>query len=471
MKRFLTIILATFMLCACAGCSGGGIDSNVESASNSTDKTDDNGNGIPEALKRKNEISYYTSDEVKKIIKENTKFDISEDFESFVPKSVSYLSYFDYAPVNRPNISDFYTDFKEMFAYLFPDEKFNDDYFFYYYIRTDEETENAKEDEYPIKNVKKYFDEAADGKRKISYYFYSPYSHFAEKEGTDYAHRVEKDSLDINDRNIFLEFGPPIGNYLSNVNKGVLAEYYSKEKGEKNDYWLEVTGTVICEEYETVRSCTPDCTDKYRLLDGKEISVADAVTFFEKYMNDLPCPKDPVYDTKVTGVNVKKLGEDKYFFMFQITPTYAGVPLDWGRFRLTSESELRTITGFYGTMAVTDDIDSFVGYVRAASITDEKVTEELLPFDKAISKIEQSLTEQVSFEVLSADLVYEQMTYYGAYDIPLEEQKRETSPAWKVVIQNKNNDLVYTCYIDADTGDNFSYSKAAFYTETEEAEG
>lgn len=187
-------------------------------------------------------------------------------------------------------------------------------------------------------------------------------------------------------------------------------------------------------------------------------------------MNDLPCPKDPVYDTKVTGVNVKKLGEDKYFFMFQITPTYAGVPLDWGRFRLTSESELRTTTGFYGTMAVTDDIDSFVGYVRAASITDEKVTEKLLPFDKAISKIEQSLTEQVSFEVLSADLVYEQMTYYGAYDIPLEEQKRETSPAWKVVIQNKNNDLVYTCYIDADTGDNFSYNKAAFYTADEEAD-
>ena len=456
MKKFLAIILASLLLCSFAGCSGENNSINNDSGSVNTD---DKSDGIPEALKRKNEISYYTSDEVKKIIKENTKFDISEDFESFVPKSVSYLSYFDYAPVNRPDISDFYTDFKEMFAYLFPDEKFNDDYFFYYYIGTDEEVENMKEDEYPIKNVKKYFDEAADGKRKISYYFYSPYSHFA-----------EKDSSDINDRNIFLEFGPPIGNYLSNVNKGVLAEYYSKEKGEKNDYWLEVTGTVICEEYETVRSCTPDCTDKYRLLDGKEISVADAVTFFEKYMNDLPCPKDPVYDTKVTGVNVKTLGEDKYFFMFQITPTYAGVPLDWGRFRLTSESELRTTTGFYGTMAVTDDIDSFVGYVRAASITDEKVTDKLLPFDKAISKIEQSLTEQVSFEVLSADLVYEQMTYYGAYDIPLEEQKRETSPAWKVVIQNKNNDLVYTCYIDADTGDNFSYSKAAFYTETEEAE-
>ena len=456
MKKFLAIILASLLLCSFAGCSGENNSINNDSGSVNTD---DKSDGIPEALKRKNEISYYTSDEVKKIIKENTKFDISEDFESFVPKSVSYLSYFDYAPVNRPDISDFYTDFKEMFAYLFPDEKFNDDYFFYYYIGTDEEVENMKEDEYPIKNVKKYFDEAADGKRKISYYFYSPYSHFA-----------EKDSSDINDRNIFLEFGPPIGNYLSNVNKGVLAEYYSKEKGEKNDYWLEVTGTVICEEYETVRSCTPDCTDKYRLLDGKEISVAEAVTFFENYMNDLPCPKNPVYDTKVTGVNVKKLGEDKYFFMFQITPTYAGVPLDRGRFRLTSESELRTTTGFYGTMAVTDDIDSFVGYVRAASITDEKVTEKLLPFDKAISKIEQSLTEQVSFEVLSADLVYEQMTYYGAYDIPLEEQKRETSPAWKVVIQNKNNDLVYTCYIDADTGDNFSYSKAAFYTETEEAE-
>ena len=170
-------------------------------------------------------------------------------------------------------------------------------------------------------------------------------------------------------------------------------------------------------------------------------------------------------------VMMKKLGEDKYFFMFQITPTYAGVPLDWGRFRLTSESELRTTTGFYGTMAVTDDIDSFYGYRRTGSITDEKVTEELFPFDKVISKIEQSLTEQVSFEVLSADLVYTPFKYYGSYDIPLEEQKSTTTPAWKVVIQNKNNDLVYTCYIDADTGDNFSYSKAAFYTETEEAEG
>ena len=483
MKRFLTIILATFMLCACTGCSGGGINSNVEgtssssdntgsginsnieSASNSTDNTDGD---IPEALKRQNEINYYTVDEVKKMIRENTRFNISEDFVSLVPKSVSYICSFDKAAVNRQAPAEFYDDFKEMFAYLFPNEKFNDDYFFYYYIPNEES--NRQEGEFPIKNFKKYYDDAVSEKNVISYYFYSPYSHFAEKEGSDYAHRVEKDSSDINDRNIFLEFGPPIGNYLSNVNKGVLAEYYSKEKGENNDYWLEVTGTVLCEEYETVRSCTPDCTDKYRLLDGKEISVAEAVTFFENYMNNLPCPKDPVYDTKVTGVNVKKLGEDKYFFMFQITPTYAGVPLDWGRFRLTSESELRTTTGFYGTMAVTDDIDSFVGYVRAASITDEKVTDKLLPFDKAISKIEQSLTEQVSFEVLSADLVYEQMTYYGAYDIPLEEQKRETSPAWKVVVQNKNNDLVYTCYIDADTGDNFSYSKAAFYTADEEAE-
>ena len=39
MKRFLTIILATFMLCACTGCSGGGINSNVEGTSSSSDNT------------------------------------------------------------------------------------------------------------------------------------------------------------------------------------------------------------------------------------------------------------------------------------------------------------------------------------------------------------------------------------------------------------------------------------------------
>lgn len=116
MKRFLTIILATFMLCACAGCSGGGIDSNVESASNSSDNTDDD---IPEALKRQNEINYYTDDEVKKMIRENTKFDISEDFVSLVPKSVSYICSFDKAAVNRQAPAEYYDDFKEMFAYLF----------------------------------------------------------------------------------------------------------------------------------------------------------------------------------------------------------------------------------------------------------------------------------------------------------------------------------------------------------------
>ena len=466
MKKFLAIILASLLLCSFAGCSGENNSINNDSGSVNTD---DKSDGVPEALKRKNEISYYTSDEVKKIIKENTKFDISEDFESFVPKSVSYLSYFDYAPVNRPNISDFYTDFKEMFAYLFPDEKFNDDYFFYYYIRTDEETENAKEDEYPIKNVKKYFDEAADGKRKISYYFYSPYSHFAEKEGSDYAHRVEKDSSDINDRNIFLEFGPPIGNYLSNVCKGVLVERYCKDSGEKNDHFLENWDDELRGKYKVIGKYDRDSTEKFRLLDGKEISVADAVTFFENYLNNAPCPKSPVYDMKVMSVIVQQYDSDKYFYSFTTTPTYGGIPFDWDRFYLSSDSMYET-TLCDGSMVTTDDIDSFYGYRRTGSITDEKVTEELLPFDKAISKIEQSLTEQVSFEVLSADLVYEQMTYYGAYDIPLEEQKRETSPAWKVVIQNKNNDLVYTCYIDADTGDNFSYSKAAFYTETEEAE-
>lgn len=467
MKKFLAIILASLLLCSFAGCSGENNSINNDSGSVNTD---DKSDGVPEALKRKNEISYYTNDEVKKIIKENTKFDISEDFESFVPKSVSYLSYFDYAPVNRPDISDFYTDFKEMFAYLFPDEKFNDDYFFYYYIGTDEEVENMKEDEYPIKNVKKYFDEAADGKRKISYYFYSPYSHFAEKEGSDYAILDNRDSSEITDRNIFLEFGPPIGNYLSNVCKGVLVERYCKDSGEKNNHFLENWDDELRGKYKVIGRYDRDSTEKFRLLDGKEISIADAVTFFENYLKNAPCPKSPVYDMKVMSVIVQQYDKDKYFYSFTTTPTYGGIPFDWDRFYLSSDSMYET-TLCDGSMVTTDDIDSFYGYRRTGSITDEKVTDKLLPFDKAISKIEQSLTEQVSFEVLSADLVYTPLKYYGSYDIPLEQQKSTTTPAWKVVIQNKNNDLVYTCYIDADTGENFRYNKAAFYTADEEAEG
>lgn len=321
-----------------------------------------------------------------------------------------------------------------------------------------------------IKNFKKYYDDAVSEKNVISYYFYSPYSGFVEKVGSDYAILDNRDSSEVTDRNIFLEFGPPIGNYLSNVNKGVLAERYCKDNGEKNNHFLENWEHGIRQNYKVIGSYDRDSTEKFRLLDGKEISVADAVTFFENYVNNAPCPKSPVYDMKVMSVIVQQYDKDKYFYSFTTTPTYGGIPFDWDRFYLSSDSMYET-TLCNGSMVTTDDIDSFYGYRRTGSITDEKVTDKLLPFDKAISKIEQSLTEQVSFEVLSADLVYTPLKYYGSYDIPLEEQKSKTTPAWKVVIQNKNNDLVYTCYIDADTGENFRYNKAAFYTAEEEAEG
>ena len=467
MKRFFTIILAIFMLCACTGCSGGDISSNAEGTSNSSDNTDGD---IPEALKRQNEINYYTDDEVKKMISENTKFDISEDFVSLVPKSVSYICSFDRAAVNRQNTAEFYDDFKEMFAYLFPNEKFNDDCFFYYYLPDDEEQSDMEEDEYSIKNVKKYYDDAVSEKNVISYYFYSPYSHFVEKTGSEYSHFVENVSSDITDRNIFLEFGPPIGNYLSNVNKGVLVDRYCKDNGEKNDHFLENWEHSIRQNYKVIGNYTPDSTEKFRLLDGKEISIADAATFFENYLNNAPCPKSPVYDMKVMSVMVQQYDSDKYFYTFTTTPTYGGIPFDWHRFSVSSDSLYET-TLCDGTMVVSDDIDCFYGYRRTGSVTDEKVTEELLPFDKAISKIEQSLTEQVSFDILSADLVYTPLRYNGPYDIPLEEQRRKTTPEWKAVLYNHNDNMVYICYIDANTGEHFRAEKASFLTDLSEEEG
>ena len=441
MKRFLTIILATFMICSCTGCS----DSN-----NNSDNTD---SGLPEALKRHNEISYYTGDEVKKIISENTKFNIAEDFSGFVPKSVSYICYFDEAWENRQNTAEFCDDFKEMFAYLFPDTKFNDDYFFYYYIPDDEEKSNMNEDEYPVRNVRKYYDDAVSEKNVISYYFYSPYAEWVENDGSE-----------ITEQNIFLEFSAPVGSYLSNVNKGILANYYYADMGKKNNDWLETMQPLMRDKYDVVKTCDPDCTDKYKMFDGKEISVADAVDFFENYLNNAPCSKPPVYDMKVTSVTVQQYDTDKYFYTFSLTPTYGGIPFDWSRFTLSSDSLLYETALCDGTMVVSDDIDSFYGYRRTGSITDEKVMEELLPFDKAISKIEQSLTGKVSFDILSADLVYTPLRYNGPYDIPLEEQKQETTPRWKAVLYNHNDNMVYTCYIDADTGENFRAEKSSIET-------
>ena len=64
--------------------------------------------------------------------------------------------------------------------------------------------------------------------------------------------------------------------------------------------------------YECVSSLFPDSTESFTLLDGKEISIKDAVAFYENYINSIPVTEPPVFKIHVDQVDVFRLDDEHY---------------------------------------------------------------------------------------------------------------------------------------------------------------
>ncbi len=443
-----------FLLAGCCffgGCTASGDTSqaSVESAAASSESTvasvepididtlsADSGQYAPET----NEIVYYTEDEVKEILRSCAYFDIADSFSCAVPQSVSYVSSFVMSYSPRQENASFYRDFLTMFRYLFPDETFCEDYMFYYgensgisYDENDQLIDN-------VKLVSEAYDSLMSGEEKITYLFYSP--HFRSSQTS------------TAERNIFMEFTSPICNDLSNFNKGVLAEYYCEQNGIENTDFLETLSAPYY--YTAVQSTSPDSTAEYPLLDGVTLPINQAVAFFEDYINTLPYPESPVMNIKVVSVDVLQCAENTYCYYFTTTKQYDGILFDW-----TTQNETRIgqydydFTLCFGSMAVSDDVDQAYGIPRSAVISDEIHYTDIIPFERALEIVHDSLSDRVSFTIYGAELVYTPKQADAA--VQVEDYQRQTTAAWKITLYNPRDGFYYVCYTDATDGGNFRY--------------
>ncbi len=327
-----------------------------------------------------------------------------------------------------------YTQFCQLFEALHGDYKMNEDYIFYTGGYSDSYTDFT---DYPI--VKDNFEKLSSGDENCNGMFYDETWY---RDMTDWTSPV---SLGVGQTMEYdtVTFNKGKAVYLGGKINGIYPclDYYSPY-----------------DSFGCIGTYPPDSTEAFKLSD-KEISICDAVAFYENYINSLPYPSELLIQMKVREVDVLTIPENKYGYAFTVSQEYCGLAFDYSRnesyipYKGYEYYDSILLTGF---MIESDSVD--IG----AALYDTKITEKteigVVPVETAIEKVSTELSDYVEFEVNSIELVYSRMperTSEGYFDI--ETPSSSVAPAWKLTLYNSNDRLYYCCYVDAADCENFRY--------------
>lgn len=429
MKRLLYLMCCAVLLAGCANNSGSSV-----SDSEHTIRVEDVANGIYDGdyVEYENSRNDMSESKAVGIINSFANLTASENMYINIPEGIDHISEFTMSFSPRQDNAEFYNDFRKMFDYLFPDREFNDGALYYYGKNSYVAYENGECVKEPY-TVNEKYDEIISGEEPVTYFYY-----------TD--NDTEKDEY------TFLEFASPIGNDLSNFNKGISAKVYCAATG-MNVPFLETFIPPMFAEY--VGTYQPDSTESFKLVD-KETAINDAVLFYENYINTLPYPQSPTTNICVKEVDVYKITEETYCYMFINTPIYDNIPFDYIR----SGQSYRNGENFHffishGCMAVSDDVDHAYGIHRSMIMKDKVQYDTMISFESAVKIVSENMSSQVLFEVVSAELAY---CSESDTDAPSpEETTMKTFTAWKIQLYNINDNKNYICYVNAKDGTNFCY--------------
>ncbi|MCH5200114.1 MAG: hypothetical protein J1F60_04055 [Oscillospiraceae bacterium] len=447
MKKRLSLILAAILLFTCTACSNTASDPYSSALSSLSSDADTSGIGnahtdgkidfesVPAPEKSippsgNNSITKYTSEEVSGIINGTQKLTAANSLYVDAPKSIDHVSSFYSGTTAMLPPKDGIENFLSMFKYLFPDHEFDESCFYYVggssTIEYDKDTWQAGEPEPVItkffNTVGEKYDELVNGEEELLYFYYS-------EELMPREHSVEA------------TLRSPFGSDICMVNKGVCEKIAAESNGEETYFAHE---HVFASSYfEYVDSFYPDSGEVFKLLD-REISIKDAVAFFEDYMNTLPSVITTSYLIHVNKVNVYKVRDDLCCYEYIYSRMYDGVPFDYvvnGSRNVRDNADMA-----FGGMIKSDDVDYFYGAFRTATVLDETVHSEIIPLYEAVMITADSLTDYVDFEVISVQFLYccDKMIGYA-----LGEAKNFVFPAWKLILHNSNDDKDYICYVNA----------------------
>jgi len=401
-----------------------------------------------------NPIVYYSADEARSAIERATKYRIADNCKLNIPKEINHVSTFRKMYPQQDELSDYYDEFLQMYQYLFPGEAMDDTALFYYGANS---TNTDGDDQ--LKTIGNQFDQfSGEAKEDVYFMFYSPCFY-------------EGQTFPTGEKNKFLELSSPVGTIMTNFNKGVLAEYISEKKSAENRYFLETyTNPNQFSEFDPQTGTFKGFASTefaieseavHTMLDGKELSVRDAVSLFEDYINTLPYPQNPNLDVKITSVSAVEIDHGKYCYAFDCAVAYEGIMFDYmpyGSIVLGGGNDGYEPNVRMGYMSHSNDVDAAYGFCRSVVIADKQDTAEIVPFEDALRCCADNMSGYADWELRSAELVYCAGKGKKA-DAPYQDQAYNVSPSYKFVLYNANDDLCYSTFVNAISGEFERYYK------------
>lgn len=397
-----------------------------------------------------------SNEEVQNIVKSCPNFTVSDDLKINVPTDVSEVYEYegDYSDdafqandAFQVDMKEYDKKYRELFEYLFPNHPLNEDYL--YYIggsskwEIDDNTNEVIQDYCKVRDAR---DKVLSGKEGRVQYFYD---------------ETWEGGITKWDSFVCLDIPNPMGLGYANINKGKTIglsnkKYYDDDL--QKELYPGLDGYDPSEYLEYVDTYSPDSKQEYQLADRK-MSICDAVQFFENYINHFPSPKKKNASTVVTGVDVYRVHDEIYGYNLLTTKEYRGLLFDRAR--------LGTYNGFLGYddynphsgmafMVESTDVDFICSYYVAESAVKEKKYSEVLSIENALKLFSSKLTDHVKFSLKNIELIYTEK-YARTKEGYIDNETAYISPAWKITLENANDNLTYSCYINALDGEKFRY--------------
>lgn len=429
-------MLISFLIC-CTACSKQDINPNA-SADISDGETSAVGSSKTPVIKHDNPRVDYTSDEAREIIERNSNLKVSSDyFYVSAPKTIDHLCEFTYGTSYQLEPEKELEEFKRIFKYLFPSHELDENCLYAYAVVQDENPEEQdlfKTHFHSLKNsdnLNAYLNGTLGDPDLMRHLMYTE-EQFPREDS------------------VSLFYRSPFGNDYCVFNKGVCNRLTANQNGEDKYYAYEQFRLNDSDfGFEFVGSYPPDSEETFMLLD-KEISIKDAVLFFENYVASIPVSEEPIFGVHVNNVDVYRLDEEHYGFEFINSRIYDGIHFNFVWDGCSIDGLNRDMS--YGIMVQSSDVDHIYAPFSAYKAYDETQYSQFVPFEEAVLTVSEKMTDYVGFEVTRAELIYRYKPNTGA-GINVGETLYPVYPSWKLTMLNPNDNFTYVAYVNALTGE------------------
>lgn len=429
-------MLISFLIC-CTACSNQ--DGNPNASTDISDgETSAVGISKTPVIKHDNPRVDYTSDEAREIIERNSNLKVSSDyFYVSAPKTIDHLCEFTYGTSYQLEPEKELEEFKRIFKYLFPSHELDENCLYAYAVIKDENPEEQdlfKTHFHSLKNsdnLDAYLNGTLGDPDLMRHLMYTE-EQFPREDS------------------VSLFYRSPFGNDYCVFNKGVCNRLTANQNGEDKYYAYEQFRLNDSDfGFEFVGSYPPDSEETFMLLD-KEISIKDAVLFFENYVASIPVSEEPIFGIHVNNVDVYRLDEEHYGFEFINSRIYDGIHFNFVWDGCSIDGMNRDMS--YGVMVQSNDVDHIYAPFNAYKAYDETQYSQFVPFEEAVITVSEKMTDYVGFEVTRAELIYRYKPNTGA-GINVGETLYPVYPSWKLTMLNPNDNFIYVAYVNALTGE------------------